>query len=260
MKIANPEGVEFVEPVTVPTATADGHALNRQTADARYAPLGAAGGLPAGVMMTFGGAAAPAGWLLCDGSLVSRSMYAALFATVGTAFGAGDGANTFGLPDLRQRFPRGRGASDTLGATGGAATHTHADHAALSHAGAAVADHAALAHSGTAVADHVALAHAGTAVANHAAGTTGQASAGATARGSTASTLTLATHTHSTPSLAHTVTQSNNHAAQAHSVTQPSDHVAQGHAVTQPSNHAAQTHDLSNSEPPFVNLNWIIKT
>jgi phage-related tail fiber protein len=50
---------------------------------------------------------APPGWLLCDGSAVSRTSYATLFAVMGTAYGAGDGATTFNLPDFRGRFLRG---------------------------------------------------------------------------------------------------------------------------------------------------------
>lgn len=49
----------------------------------------------------------PAGWLKADGSLVSRSAYASLFAAIGTLFGAGDGVTTFKLPDLRGVFARG---------------------------------------------------------------------------------------------------------------------------------------------------------
>jgi microcystin-dependent protein len=44
-----------------------------------------------------------AGWLLCDGSAVSRSTYSALFTAIGTSYGAGDGASTFNLPDFRGR-------------------------------------------------------------------------------------------------------------------------------------------------------------
>ncbi|WP_052051856.1 phage tail protein [Chromobacterium haemolyticum] len=50
---------------------------------------------------------APPGWLKCDGSLASRSTYPGLFATIGTTYGAGDGATTFNLPDLRGEFIRG---------------------------------------------------------------------------------------------------------------------------------------------------------
>ncbi|WP_052699841.1 phage tail protein [Martelella endophytica] len=49
----------------------------------------------------------PAGWLECDGALISRTAYAGLFAAIGTTFGGGDGATTFKLPDLRGEFLRG---------------------------------------------------------------------------------------------------------------------------------------------------------
>lgn len=84
--------------------------------------------VPTGGILAYGAAAAPTGFLLCDGSLVSRATYAALFAVVSTTFGAGDGATTFGLPDLRQRFPIGKAASGTgatLGGTGGTIDHVH---------------------------------------------------------------------------------------------------------------------------------------
>jgi len=47
------------------------------------------------------------GWLKANGAVVSRATYAALFAVIGTAFGAGDGSTTFKLPDLRGEFIRG---------------------------------------------------------------------------------------------------------------------------------------------------------
>lgn len=79
---------------------------------------------PVGVVAQFAGATAPAGWLLCDGAAVSRTTYAALFATIGTTYGAGNGSSTFNLPDLRGRVPVGRDAAqaefDALGESGGA--------------------------------------------------------------------------------------------------------------------------------------------
>ncbi len=62
---------------------------------------------PAGSVTAFAGANVPSGWLLCDGSAVSRTAYASLFAAVGTAWGTGDGATTFNLPDMRGVFLRG---------------------------------------------------------------------------------------------------------------------------------------------------------
>lgn len=83
---------------------------------------------PPGSIVATGAAAAPPGWLLCDGSAVSRATYPALFAAVGTVFGPGDGSTTFNLPDLRQRFPLGKaaaGTGSTLGAVGGSIDHVH---------------------------------------------------------------------------------------------------------------------------------------
>jgi microcystin-dependent protein len=95
---------------------------------------------PAGSLMPYAGASAPSGWLLCFGQEISRSTYAALFAVLGTTYGAGDGSTTFAVPDLRGRVIAGQddmgGTSanrltnqsggldgDVLGATGGAETH-----------------------------------------------------------------------------------------------------------------------------------------
>ena len=83
---------------------------------------------PTGSVIPYAGASAPTGWLICDGSAVSRSTYAVLFAIIGTTFGSGDGSTTFNLPDLRGRGVIGVGAGSgltnrVLGATGGEETH-----------------------------------------------------------------------------------------------------------------------------------------
>lgn len=56
--------------------------------------------MPAGVIVPFAGTTVPAGYLLCDGSAVSRTTYADLFAAIGTTYGAGDGNTTFNLPAI----------------------------------------------------------------------------------------------------------------------------------------------------------------
>src|SRR5690242_494962 len=66
---------------------------------------------PAGVLAMFGAASAPTGWLLCDGTAVSRATYATLFGVIGTTYGTGDGSTTFNLPDFRGRVPAGKGTN-----------------------------------------------------------------------------------------------------------------------------------------------------
>lgn len=63
--------------------------------------------LPAGAVAHFAMSSAPSGWLKADGSAVSRTTYAALFAAIGTTFGAGNGTTNFNIPDLRGEFIRG---------------------------------------------------------------------------------------------------------------------------------------------------------
>ena len=63
--------------------------------------------VPTGAICFFATTAIPTGWLLCNGSQVSRTEYAALFAAIGTKFGAGDGSTTFTLPNLDDRFIEG---------------------------------------------------------------------------------------------------------------------------------------------------------
>jgi microcystin-dependent protein len=75
----------------------------------------AAAGVPVGTIIMHGGnpptaANPPAGWLFCDGSALSRTTYAALYAVIGGSFGAGDGSTTFNLPDFRTRAPIGSGS------------------------------------------------------------------------------------------------------------------------------------------------------
>jgi microcystin-dependent protein len=97
--------------------------------------------MPTGSVLPYAGSSAPTGYFLCDGSAKSRTTESALFAIIGTTYGAGDGSTTFSLPDLRGRVIAGQddmgGTSanrltnqtgglngDNLGATGGAETHT----------------------------------------------------------------------------------------------------------------------------------------
>jgi microcystin-dependent protein len=87
-----------------------------------YGELGSS--LPIGSVISYAGSTAPTGWIICDGSAVSRTDYSSLFAAIGTSFGSGDGSTTFNVPDLRGRTPYGKGTNtdnDALGESDGVA-------------------------------------------------------------------------------------------------------------------------------------------
>lgn len=100
---------------------ANGHLILTRK-DSSTIDAGVVGG-PTGSIIMYGGLSAPPGWLLCDGTAVSRTVYATLFALLGSRFGAGDGSTTFNVPNLVQKFARMDNAA--VGATGGTATHSH---------------------------------------------------------------------------------------------------------------------------------------
>lgn len=82
----------------------------------------------AGFIKIYAGSTAPEGYLLCDGSAVSRETYSDLFDVIGTTYGSGDGSTTFNVPNLKGKVPVGLDNNDTsfdvLGETGGEKTHT----------------------------------------------------------------------------------------------------------------------------------------
>ena len=84
--------------------------------------------LPVGTILPFADSTIPDGYMLCDGSALSRTEYAGLFAIIGTTYGVGDGSTTFNLPNLKGRVPVGCDSTDTefdtLGEIGGEKTHT----------------------------------------------------------------------------------------------------------------------------------------
>lgn len=77
-------------------------------------------GVNTGLIVPWGDSTAPSGFLECDGSAVSRTTYADLFAVVSTTYGAGDGSTTFNLPDLTDRVIVSKSPSFNLASTGGA--------------------------------------------------------------------------------------------------------------------------------------------
>ena len=74
--------------------------------------------VPTGVVQAFAGNTLPNGWLLCDGSAVSRTDYAALYAVIGTTYGAGNGSTTFNLPNLVDKFVEGSATAGTVKSAG----------------------------------------------------------------------------------------------------------------------------------------------
>jgi microcystin-dependent protein len=147
----------FVDPLEGLTPTdggfvvGDGTSFVVETGATARASMGLQNALPfiasmVGAVADYAGASAPNGWLLCYGQAVSRTTYADLFTALSTTYGVGDGSTTFNLPDLRGRVVAGQddmggtsanrltsqsGAAslngDTLGAAGGAETHTLVD-------------------------------------------------------------------------------------------------------------------------------------
>lgn len=71
-------------------------------------------GVNTGIIIPWGDATPPSGFLECDGSAVSRTTYSALFAVVGTTYGVGDGSTTFNLPDLQDKLVQGRSPTVNL--------------------------------------------------------------------------------------------------------------------------------------------------
>ena len=95
------------------------------------------GSVPVGTLIDYGGVSAPTGFLVCNGSLVSRTTYATLFSAIGTVWGAGNGSTTFAIPNLQGRFAIGSDSSRAVGDLGGTENvaltsgqipaHTHSD-------------------------------------------------------------------------------------------------------------------------------------
>jgi len=120
--------------------------------------------ISSGSIQMFAGSTAPNGWLVCDGSTVSRSYYSDLFKVIGTTYGAGNSNTTFTLPDMRGRCPIGVGTGTsltarTLGSNVGAETVTlsEANMASHTHAttvGTQSANHTHSGTSGTVSVDH----------------------------------------------------------------------------------------------------------
>ena len=79
-------------------------------------------GVNTGIIIPWTSTSVPSGFLECTGAAVSRSPYSALFAVVGTTYGAGDGSSTFTLPNLADAVVVSKSPAKALASTGGANT------------------------------------------------------------------------------------------------------------------------------------------
>ena len=75
-------------------------------------------GVPVGTVLPFAGSSTPSGYVLCNGAAVSRTTYAALFAVIGTTYGAGNGSTTFNLPNYTDKFLQGHTTAGTSKSAG----------------------------------------------------------------------------------------------------------------------------------------------
>ena len=101
--------------------------------------------IPPGSVIAYAGPSAPTGWLLCDGSFVSRADFADLFAAIGIAHGEGDASTTFALPDYRGMFLRGvsgsSGNDPDAAKRGGSSSGANTGNTVGSRQGSEIKDH-----------------------------------------------------------------------------------------------------------------------
>ena len=122
---------DLLSPVFTGTPTAPTAASGTSTTQLATTAFATASISPfTGAMLMWPTATAPTGFLLCNGAVVSRSTYAALFAILGVVFGSGDGSTTFTLPDYRNKTVLGAGDLYAAAGTGGSkdaitVSHTH---------------------------------------------------------------------------------------------------------------------------------------
>lgn len=165
----------------LPEAPSDGKTYGRKNAN--WAEVAAGDSTPPGTVIFYAKNSPPTGYLKANGAVVSRTTYAALFAAIGTTFGAGDGSTTFALPDLRGQFVRGwvdNGTVDSGRAFGSGQAHAYLNHA-----------HTAFGSTGTTGA-HTHTFNPGTAMYS---GTSGSSN-GVSSMGGSTTTSSAGDHTH----------------------------------------------------------------
>lgn len=88
--------------------------------------------IPVGTIIPFTSASVPSGYMVCDGSAISRTTYAELFSVIGTTYGSGNGSTTFNIPNLKGRVLVGLNSNDasfdSIGETGGSKYLQEHDH------------------------------------------------------------------------------------------------------------------------------------
>ncbi len=232
------------------------------------------GDTPVGAGMLWYTNTAPANWLICDGAAVSRTQYGALFAILGTTYGAGNGSTTFNLPDLRQRFPIGKAASgtaNTIASIGGNIDHTHtvpAHHHGMGTGADLNITSSGSGTTGNQSADHTHSGTTGTVSANHthtipfaisdivyAWSVSGGGTAAFVVAGTTTTSTISANHTHSLT----TGGVSSNHTHTTPNHTHGSANIAGriGLVTGGVDGNAAMT--SGNNNPPYLVVNYIIK-
>jgi microcystin-dependent protein len=114
--------------VTAPTPSTGDNST--KVATTAFVATALAGAVNTGEVKMWPTASAPTGYVLCNGAAISRTLYATLFALIGTAFGVGDGSTTFNVPNFNDRMPIGAGSLYAAAVTGGSkdavvVSHTH---------------------------------------------------------------------------------------------------------------------------------------
>ena len=104
-------------------------------------------GIPTATIVPWSDSSVPSGFLECNGAAVSRTTYSALFAIIGTTYGAGDGSSTFNVPDLQDNVPVGKSNNKALASTGGANTVTSTGNVGGSTANATLSEAQLASHS-----------------------------------------------------------------------------------------------------------------